>query len=470
MKQINGILLLVVLSVLSACKTPKDVLPSAVQVPEEYRFAYATDTNSIAKISWREFFTDTALQKLIDNAVLKNNDLQIALKNIDAAKLLVKQAKWNYAPNLGIQMNAQTTFPSQNSLNGISLSSFLGKTHLEDYNLSFNLSWEADIWGKITNQKRGAEASFRQSEEAQKAMQTQVVAMVAKSYYNLLMLDKQIEIAQKNVLLSDTILNILQLQYQMGQATLLAVQQVQAQRLLATQLIPQFEQQIAVQENALSVLCGQLPDKISRTATLEEVAVEENLSTGIPAQLLGLRPDVKVAELELKRANAQVGYTHAAMFPSLVINATSGVNSFLAGNWFNIPASLFGLVGGGLFQPLFQHRQFRTQYQLAKIDREKAVIKFKQQMLVAVGEVADALVKIDKLKQQQNIASERAELLEGATSNADLLFKTGLATYLEVISAQSNVLNAQLERSTIKKAQLDAQIDLYRSLGGGWQK
>ncbi|HEY0262174.1 MAG TPA: TolC family protein, partial [Chitinophagales bacterium] len=409
------------------------------------------------------------LQKLIDSAIVKNSDMRLALKNIESAKLLVKQAKWNYAPNLNVGINAQTNAPSQSTLNGVSLSTFLGKSHLEDFNLNFGLSWEIDIWGKIANQKRGAQASFLQTEEAQKAMQTQLVSMIAKSYYNLLMLDKQIEIAKKNVLLSDTILNILQVQYQMGQATLLAVQQVQAQRLLATQLIPNFEQQIAVQENALSVLCGQVPDKVSRTITLDEVAISENLTTGIPAQLLSLRPDVKVAELDLKRANFHVGYTHAAMFPSLVINAQGGVESFLAGDWFKIPASLFGIIGGGLTQPLFQHRQLRTNYQIAKIDREKAVIKFRQQMLVAVQEVSDALVKIDKLKAQQSIATERSNLLIDATSNADLLFKNGLATYLEVITAQGNQLNATIDKANIKKSQLEAQIDLYRSLGGGWQ-
>lgn len=464
---IKGLALLALFS-LSACKTSKDVLPSTVQVPDEYRFAYATDTNSIGKIDWKTFFADTTLQKIIDTGILKNSEMQIALRNIDAAKLLVKQAKWNYAPNLGVQMNAQTNFPSQNSLNGISLNSFLEKRHLEDFNLSFNLSWEADIWGKITNQKRGAEAAFKQGEETRKALQTQIVSMIAKSYYNLLMLDKQIEIAQKNVLLNDTIIRIVDLQYNTGLTTILALQQVKAQQLVAASLIPNFEQQIAIQENALSILCGQLPNKILRTKHLDEMPIPDSLTTGVPAQLLANRPDIKVAELTLKRANAQVGYTRAAMFPSFVINATAGLNSFVAGNWFNIPASLFGLVGGGLFQPLFQHRQLRTQYQLAKIDREKAVIGFRQQMLVAVSDVSDALIKIDKLKQQQSLTTERAKLLEEATVNADLLFKNGLATYLEVITAQSNVLNAQLESSTIKKLQLDAQIDLYRSLGGGW--
>lgn len=215
-------------------------------------------------------------------------------------------------------------------------------------------------------------------------------------------------------------------------------------------------------------MTGENPQAITRVISLAKLNVTKELSAGIPSSLLSRRPDVKFQEFALSKANAEIGYTRANMYPSLVITAQAGLNSFQASNWFNIPASLFGAVAGGLTQPLFRKKELRTQYELAKLGREKAVINFRQSVLIAVGEVSDALVKIDKLEQQETIASQRAATLKEATNNSNLLFKNGLATYLEVITAQGNVLQSELELAALKKARLDAAVDLYRSTGGGW--
>jgi outer membrane protein TolC len=185
--------------------------------------------------------------------------------------------------------------------------------------------------------------------------------------------------------------------------------------------------------------------------------------------MVSRRPDVRSNELALTVANANVGIAKASMYPALTITATGGLNSFKASNWFNIPASLFGIVGGGITEPLFRRRELKTQYELAKIDREKTVIQFRQSVLVAVGEVSDALGKIEKLKEQQVIVASRVNTLQQATTNANMLFRNGLATYLEVITAQSNVLQSELELATLKREQLDAVVGLYKSLGGGWK-
>jgi len=185
--------------------------------------------------------------------------------------------------------------------------------------------------------------------------------------------------------------------------------------------------------------------------------------------MVSRRPDVRSAELALTIANANVGINKAAMYPALRITATGGVNSFMANNWFNIPASLFGIVSGSVLQPLFDNKELSTQYKVAEVDREKTVLEFRQSVLNAVGEVSDALVKIDKLKQQQAIVQNQVNTLNQATQNANMLFKNGMATYLEVITAQSNVLQSQLQLATIKRDELSAVSDLYRSLGGGWR-
>jgi multidrug efflux system outer membrane protein len=394
----------------------------------------------------------------------------VAVKNIEASQLLVKQVKWNNVPAVSLNATASTSRPSDNSLNGLSLKSYkVGANHIEDYSADLAISWEADIWGKIRNQSKSALAAYLQTNEAKKLIQTNIVANVSQGYYNLLMLNAQLAIAKKNVALNDSTLRIIKLQFDAGQVTSLAIQQAQAQQQAAAELVPQFEQGITIQEDALRILTGELPSAIRLKTTLDEMKVTENLPAGIPSALVNRRPDVKSQELALTIANANVGISKAEMYPALRITASGGVNSFKASNWFNIPASLFGVVQGSLLQPLLQHKELQTKYQTAVIDREKTVIRFRQSVLNAVGEVSDALVKIDKLKEQQAIALNRVNTLQQATGNASLLFKNGLANYLEVITAQGNVLQSELELASIKRSELGAVSDLYRALGGGWK-
>jgi multidrug efflux system outer membrane protein len=442
---------------------------SKVELPESYRNTTATDTTNIADIKWKSFFSETDLVALIDIALAKNNNLQIAEKNITIANLQYKQAKLGNIPQVNAFVNATTSRLSENSLNGININNSLGKNHIEDFSAGLNLSWEADIWGKIKNQKKSALAGYMQTTEAKKALQTSVVAAVSNGFYDLLMLDAQLEIAKKTLVLNDSTLFVVNLQYEAGQVNLLAKQQTEAQRLIAAQLIPELEKNIQIQENALSVLTGSFPEAKKRESLLNILAVKDKLSAGIPSQLLNKRPDVKSAELELKIANANVQITKASLYPSLNITAVSGVNSFELSNWFNIPASLFGSVAGGLTAPLLNSKKLKTRYKIAKVEQEQSILRFKQTVLVAVGEVSNALTKIDKQEKKYTIANERVETLKKSIVNANMLFKNGMATYLEVIIAQSYLLQAELELASIKKDRLIANVELYRALGGGWE-
>ncbi|SDF89211.1 efflux transporter, outer membrane factor (OMF) lipoprotein, NodT family [Pedobacter terrae] len=467
MKRFNIITILLLALIWSGCSVSKNTaLPNIA--PGLFRNGSSTDSSSIGTMPLKSFITDLTVQNLIDTALVKNYDMQIALKNIDAAEVLFKQSKLGYLPELKLQVSANSSRPSDNSLNGLSLNQFTGTTHIEDYNANLGVVWEADIWGKIRNQKAGALASFLQTEEARKAVQTRLVANVAQGYYNLLMLDAQLEIAKKTLKLNDSTLRIINLQFDAGQVTSLAIQQAQAQQLVAAQLVPRLEQNVTLQENALSVLIGTLPKAINRESRLDKMNIPQDLNAGFPSSMLSRRPDIKSAELALTIANARVGVAKASLYPSLVITASGGINSFKASNWFNVPASLFGLVGAGITQPIFQRGQLKSNLALAKIDREKSVIQFRQSVLNAVGEVSDELTKVEKLKTQYSIAQKRTQTLQQASRNANLLFKSGMANYLEVITAQGNLLQSELELTTIKTEQLNAVVGLYRSLGGGW--
>ncbi|WP_394777089.1 TolC family protein [Flavobacterium sp.] len=464
------VMIAILITTIISCKVYKDIETPKDAFPENFRSASVSkDTTSIADVEWKNFYTEKDIIQLIDSAVARNNDLQIAIKNIEIAQYRFTQSKWGNVPQVNLNVTASTSNPSDNSFTGKNLSQALGQNHIDDYSAGASLSWEADIWGKIRNQKKGAYAGYLQSEEVKKALQTNIVANVSKGYYNLLMLDAQLEIAKQNFKLNDSTTTIIKLKYDAGQVTTLAIQQSEAQKLVAAQLIPQLEQNIAIQENALSVLTGSFPNSKTRTIRLSSVEVKNNNAIGIPSSLVSRRPDVKSAELALKVANANVGITKADLYPTLRITAQGGVNSFEASNWFNIPASLFGTVAGGLTQPLFNNKKVKTQYNIAVVEREKAVLVFRQSVLVAVSEVSDALVKVEKLQQQESFLKERVKTLQQAIKNANLLFKNGMAEYLEVLSAQANLLQSELELANIKREQLSANTELYRALGGGWK-
>jgi len=455
--------------VLAGCKVGKDYQRPAVELPQQFNNQSFADTNSIADIEWKRFFTDTTLQGLIARGIAYNNDLQIAIKRIDIAQAQANQAKLLQLPEVNLQVTGSISRPSDNSLNGKSIGAFLGKSYVETYQVLASASWEADIWGKIRGQKETILSQYLQTQEAAKAVQTELVANIAQGFFNLLMLDKQLQIARNNLLLNDTLVNVTRVLWNGGNVTTLAVQQAEAQRQATALLIPQLEQSIALQENALQVLTGHLPGRVERSITLNEFSVPDQLSTGLPVAMVSRRPDVRTEELALVAANAQVGVAQANMYPALNLTIGGGLESFKASNWFNIPNSLFGLASGAIAQPLFRKKALKTNFEIAKIEREQAVIRFRQSVLQATGEVSNALVQTEKLKEQRTLAASRADTLKLAVGNAQMLFKSDLANYLEVLTAQGNVLQAELDLAAVQRNQLGAMVELYRSLGGGWK-
>lgn len=452
----------------SSCSISKN-LPIPELTPVSFRNSSNQDSLSSGDLPFKTFISDPTVQRLIDTALKSNIDMQLALKNIDAAEVLFKRSKLGNIPELQLEITASSSRPSDNSLNGLSLKQFTGSSRIEDYNAGLALFWEADIWGKIRNQKAAALASYLQTTEARKAIQTRLVADVAQGYYTLLMLDTQLGIARKNVELADSTLLMIGFQFKAGQVTDLAIQQAQAQLLRSKQLVPEIEQAITLQENAISVLIGSLPGPITRGLALTSIDLPGPLQDGFPSSMLARRADIKSAEYALNEANAKVGIAKANLYPSLSITASGGINAFKASNWFNIPASLFGLATAGITQPIFQRGKLRTELEIAQIDREKTVVKFRQYVLNAVGEVSDGLIKVDKLRDQYLIAEQRTLSLQTASRQAEMLFKTGMANYLEVLTAQGNLLQSELEMARLKNEQLYAAVSLYRSLGGGWK-
>jgi multidrug efflux system outer membrane protein len=452
----------------TACRTGKNYQRPTVLLPESFRMdSTVQDTSSIADISWRDYFSDTVLRHLIDTGLVLNFDLQFALRNISIAQSQVKQSNWLWVPQINGRVSSYVYRNSDNGPAGVNNGAISNNNN--DFLASVNMSWEIDIWGKISRQQESARANYLQTYEAAKAVQTTLVADIAQGYFNLLMLDQQLLQAKKTLDLNNDFVKLTRLLYDAGEVTYLGVQQAESQRDNTAQLVPQIEQSIQIQENSLQLLTGSLPGTVHRNESLTDVHFGASLETGLPVGLLNRRPDVRASELSLVQANAQVGISQANMYPALNLTAGAGFESLKASNWFNIPGSLFGLAGATLIQPILQGRQLKTQLEISKQQREQAVIRFRQSVLTAAVEVTNALVRVQKLKEQQKYAQQRADTLIGAVNNSQLLFKNDLANYLEVITAQQAALDAQLSLAFIQNQALNARVELYRSLGGGWR-
>ncbi|UTN02697.1 TolC family protein [Flavobacterium bizetiae] len=452
--------------VLTSCVVGKKYSRADLNAPEKYREDITLTGDTILH-PWKSYYKDPMLVSLIEKALVKNNEVLIAMKSMEQLDLTYKQAKLSLLPTLDFDAGASRSYQSKNSLNGSLSAQFIGKDYMDDYSANLRLSWEADIWGKAAMQKRDAKAGYFAQKENLSALKTRIIVQVAQSYYNLLGLDEQLKIAQKNIDLSNSTLSMMQMQYQSGLISSLALYQTEAQKKTAELLVPLAEANIAVQENALQILCGEYPDSIIRSGNLDVAELNVTLSSGVPVSLLSRRPDVKAAEYAVMSANAKTGLAKATMYPTLSLSPSIGINSFEFDTWFNFPGSVTKTIAANLVQPIFKKRQLRTAYEIAVLEQEKAVVQFKQSFIIAVGEVSDAMSKLKNADKRMELATEKSVSLDKATHDANLLYKSGMATYLEVIVAQNSALQNDLDVVAIKLEKLNAAINLYRALGGG---
>ncbi len=451
---------------LTSCVVGKKYSRTDLNAPEKYREDITLTGDTILH-PWKSYYKDPMLVSLIEKALVKNNEVLIAIKSMEQLDLTYKQAKLSLLPTLDFDAGASRSYQSKNSLNGSLSAQFTSKDYLDDYSANLRLSWEADIWGKAAMQKRDAKAGYFAQKENLSALKTRIIVQVAQSYYNLLGLDEQLKIAQKNIDLSNSTLSMMQMQYNSGLISSLALYQTEAQKKTAELLVPLAEANIAVQENALQILCGEYPDSITRSGNLDAAELNVALSSGVPAALLSRRPDVKAAEYAVMSANAKTGLAKATMYPTLSLSPSIGINSFEFDTWFNFPGSVTKTIAANLVQPIFKKRQLRTAYEIAILEQEKAVVQFKQSFITAVGEVSDAMSKLKNADKRMELATEKSVSLDKATHDANLLYKSGMATYLEVIVAQNSALQNDLDVVAIKLEKLNAAINLYRALGGG---
>lgn len=399
------------------------------------------DSSSIAELSWREFFADTTLQEWIRLGISFNTDLNIARFKVDQAQATLHAARRAFFPSASLSAEA--------GINGESMS----------YSLTPSFSWEADIFGKMTNARRSAAAAVEQSVAYKQAVQTQLIATIAETYYTLLMLDAQLAVSQRTQKTWEENIRTLEALKMAGKTNEAAVLQAKANMLDVQNSIYLLHKKIFETENAFSSLIGIVPIIIDR-GTLDGQEFIEHLSGGLPAEILGNRPDVRQAELQLKQAYYATNQARASFYPSVKLDG------FLRFD----PSGFVTDLGASLLQPLYARGLNKAQLRKAEAQQKIALYEFRQKLLDAGIEVNNALVALKTAQSMVKIDKKQIVHLQAAVWNTQLLMKHGNTNYLEVLTAQQKLLQAELSEISDRYEEIRSVINLYHALGGGYKK
>lgn len=428
--------------------------PELSGVDSLYRVpAMTEDTMSLADFSWKELFTDTVLQQLIEKGIANNTDLNIARLKVREAEALLTSSKLAYLPS--VSLTPQGT-----------IKSIEGNSPTKTYNLAASADWELDIFGRLTNAKRESKAVLEQSQAYKQAVQTQLIATIANSYYTLLMLDKQLDISRRTAEIWAENLRVMKALKKAGQTTEMAVAQIEASKLSVDASLLSLEQQITEVENSLSSLLGVVPQRIDRS-TLDMQSFPDTLSVGVPLQLLQRRPDVRQSEAALAEAFYTTNRAYSAFYPAITLSGSAGWTNAAGAIISNPGEWLFSAVGA-LVQPLFNRGQNIANLKVAKARQEEALLTFRQTLLNAGTEVNDALLQWQVARRRLDLDRQQIISLQSAVRSSELLMRHSSQNYLEVLTARQTLLDAELSAVSDRFEEIQGVINLYHALGGGY--
>lgn len=412
----------------------------------------ASDTANMGNLPWKEVFRDAKLQALIEEGLANNVDMQAAALRVQEAKVMLTAAKLSYLPTIN--------FTPQGTL-----SSFDKSKPTQTYQLPVSASWEIDLFGKILNAKRGQKVAYEQSKYSEQAVRSQIICGIANTYYSLLMLGRQVEITTETAAIYKENVRVMEAMKIAGMTTEAAVTQMRAASHQVEASLMDLKRQVRETENSLAVLLARTPQTIDRS-TLDAQVMPEELTAGVPMQLLENRPDVKMAEMTLASAYYTTNSARAAFYPGLNITGTAGwTNS--AGMAVLNPGKLILNAVASLAQPIFNNGKLIANLKVSKAEEKIAQMNYQQTILEAGKEVSDALFLYDT--QNKKLVEDRGQVeqLDKAVTYTKALFQSGDATYLEILTAQQNLLSAQLSEVSDNFQRMQAVINLYSALGGG---
>ena len=445
-------ILLWAVCLMTGCSIYKPYSRPEVQTEGLYRDLEETkDTASIATLGWRNLFSDKNLQALIDKGLERNTDLRVAHTRVKAAEAVLMNARLSYLPSVVLAPDG-------------SISGTEGAKAIKTYNLAASASWEIDLFGKVTNAKREALAALEGSRAYRQAVETQLIATIANSYYMLLMLDRQLIISEQTLITWKETEHSIEALKRAGKSNDAAVLQAKANRLALEASVVSIRKSIRETENVLSALRASTSHDIMRGA-LQKQQFPDTLSAGLPVQLLANRPDVRQAEWNLAQAYYATNAARSAFYPSLTLSGSIGWTNNVGGVVVNPGSWLFSAVGS-LMQPLFNKGTNIANLRQAKARQEEALLLFQQSLLDAGKEVNNALTRWQSARIRMDYVNQQIMTLQEAVRKTELLMQHTSTNYLEVLTARQRLLEAELTQAQDKFEEIQGVIDLYHAVGG----
>lgn len=466
--------LLIITSAATACR-----VPAITQINENKNvpgsFAGNGDSTTISSIQWRQFFNDRYLVDLIDTALKNNQELKITFQEIEIARNEIRLRQGPLQPSVGLRAGAGVEKVGRYTSQGAGDASTEIKPGLEvpdiltDFSGTAFASWEVDIWKKLRNAKKAAVTRYLSTVEGRNFVTTDLIAEVATTYYELLSYDNQLDIVKQNVELQKNALEIVKIQKEASRVTELAVQKFQAEVLGSQGLEFEIMQKTKEAENRINFLLARFPQPVPRDKGNFMNAAPAVINTGTPSQLLGNRPDIRQAELDLAAAKLDVRVARAEFYPSLGISAVLGLQAFRPSYLVKLPESLLYSLAGDLVGPLVNRNGIKAEFYTANSKQIQAMHNYERSILNAYMEVSTQLSNIENLGKRYALKSQQVDALTRSIDISGTLFKSARADYLEVLMTQRDALESRLELVEAKKEQYAATVNMYRNLGGGWR-
>lgn len=456
---------------LGACKTPAITAKSESNATPG-SFVGSSDTLSVARVNWREYFMDPNLIALIDTALHNNQELNIMLQEIDMSKNEVMARKGEYLPFLNFRSGAGPERSGRYTWDGFSEKDLeenpdKGPKYIGDFMAEAFFSWELDVWHKLRNAQKASAIRYLSSIEGRNFAVTNLIAEIAASYYELLALDNMMSIVRQNIELQSSAVQIVKLEKDAAKVSQLAVNRFEAQLLNTKNLQYEISQRMVETENRIHFLTGRFPQPVKRDTLQFVQSLTDRLLAGVPSQLLANRPDIRQAELQLQAARLDVQVAKANFYPSFSLTAGLG---FQAYNPLHVirPESIIYNLAGDMVAPLINKNAIRATYLNANARQIQTVYEYERSILNAHLEVVNQLSKFDKYSRSYETKSKEADILSQSVLISNKLFRSARADYLEVLLTQREALDSRIELIEIRLKQLEAKVNLYKSLGGGW--
>jgi outer membrane protein, multidrug efflux system len=465
------------LVLLSGCKSQLETLSMNNKLPEIYVEEIEEKKLNLPEKS--AFFTDSILINIINVGIEKNFDVLSAVQRVQEFQSYVIRNKGVRMPDLTFGGNIGQRRFGRYTMDGVgnydtNFSPNISEKQkvpdpLPDFNLGLYSQWEIDIWGKLKHQKKAAFSRWLASENGKNFVITSVVGEIANKYYEILSIKAEILIVEDYIKLQEDALEVVKIIKEVGRANGLAVEIMEGRLFNTKSQLLLTQQKLQISENQMNFLLGNFPGKLPINSTILQQTIPNTITSGVPSELLNKRPDIKQAEQELIASQADVFSAKTAFYPSLNISGSLGLQAFNSALLLEIPASTSYQLLGGITAPLLNRRFLKAQLLTTQTAQNQALINYERTVVNGFKEVYDQMVILKNTESMITLKNLEVKTFKNSISISKELFKSGKASYLEIINAQQNYLNAQLEFVDLKMRQMQSSVNLYRSLGGGLQ-